>query len=161
MLYSEIRTFSFCKCNNRSPIKFNNLSRGTDPISETQICTILLCFLLYHITLYYKSLISNMGTKTRVYKYHSFFKKKNLQRHPISTIWTLISVFRQKNMGVFVCVCLSKVRWTFLGYRCCHISKLKSCFKFQLSALDRLERSKLLETDERIFVKHEGSERVG
>ena len=60
-----------------------------------------------------------------------------------------------------VCVCVSKVRRIFSGYRCCHIPKFKSCFKFQLSVLDRLERSNLLETDERIFMKHEGSERVG
>ena len=46
---SEIRTFSFCKWDNRSPMKFNNLSRGTDSISQNQICIILFSFLLYHI----------------------------------------------------------------------------------------------------------------
>ena len=72
---SEIKTFSFCKWDNGSPMKLNNLSRGTAPRSQNQICIILLSFLLYHITLYYKNFISNMGTKTHVYKYHSFFRR--------------------------------------------------------------------------------------
>ena len=72
---SEIKTFSFCKWDNGSPMKLNNLSRGTAPRSQNQICIILLSFLLYHITLSYKNFISNMGTKIHVYKYHSFFRR--------------------------------------------------------------------------------------
>ena len=104
--HSEIKTFSFCKWDNRSPMKLNNLSRGTAPISQNQICIILLSFLLYHITLYYESLISNMGTKMHVYKYHIFLRRRlcnviqsQLFEHSYQysdrKIWACVCVFQK------------------------------------------------------------------